>query len=423
MPPSPGPARAGRISSDPSSSGRSSPTESQGTEEVLASRSRPLSSAEAESDSGAQQSLAASYERQIASARARGDRSAEDRIRLEYETFLESWRAQVELEHGFSLEGDGEPIPLEDEQERKRAAELLGIAERFPSRTVWDRLLRARVHSLLGHHGEALRLYDARVALVPRDPQLHHARGRCLSLLEHWGPAQRAFGRALELDPGHSQALRDRGIAFLNNDRAAEGLVLLRRSFAPGAGNAETHFHIGEALCRLGRPEEAIVSFERALRWSPGELPYIAGHARALLSLGRTEEAAQALELALGHELFGIRRRVKRILHRRSRSGLPREDEDEGSEDERRPSSPLERTSWCSNRSNRGRRRSRRRSHWLLLLAIVTASVPSYFAGSISARSALPAAAEEAGSGLNAPPEEPEEEERLHSPRRSRSDP
>jgi tetratricopeptide (TPR) repeat protein len=122
---------------------------------------------------------------------------------------------------------------------------------------------------------EALREFEAEVALAPEDPAASLELGVARVQLEQFAEALPALERATLADPPSARALAYLGRAQLGIDRPGEAaaslsraLEIARTSGANGPALLAIHLHLGQALQRLGRSGEAATHFAEAQRLS-----------------------------------------------------------------------------------------------------------------------------------------------------------
>ncbi len=185
-----------------------------------------------------------------------------------------------------------------------------------------------------GQFVQALRRYDAAIALAPQLARAHLNRGNVLLATDDVTGALDAFETALRHDPGYAAALFNLGNACLRAEQPAaamaaygkaialqpdfvDALVAMgtvlddlqqygaaiahyRRALAIQPGYAQVHCNLGKSLRELGQFEDALASYQQALSINPG---YAEGHnnlGNLLKDLGRLDEAQDCYRHALG---------------------------------------------------------------------------------------------------------------------------
>ena len=129
-----------------------------------------------------------------------------------------------------------------------------------------------------GNHREALKRYDAALALAPALPRAHLNRGN------------------VQLATGDIKG----------------ALVSYRRVVTADPQSASGHYSLGNALARDGQLEAALEAYRAAIALRPGFAEVIAAAGAAMHDLGRVDDAAAAYTraLALQPNLPGIRFRL-----------------------------------------------------------------------------------------------------------------
>ncbi len=124
------------------------------------------------------------------------------------------------------------------------------------------------------------------------------ARAKTLQSENRLTEAESAYAAVISESPNHAGALLSFGILRLQQGRAQDAAILLRRAVDGDPNSGEALTHLGVALSALGSPDEArdcqlkaVARFEAQL----ADEPYVAlrelGLASALAALGRHEEA------------------------------------------------------------------------------------------------------------------------------------
>ena len=185
----------------------------------------------------------------------------------------------------------------------------------------------------LGRRQEALRDYEAALAVEPRNPSAHHNRGVVLEKLgrledaveafdtavdcgmppdaeyhhargtnaRHRGDhatAVAAFSAALKLDPRHRTARANRAYAR----RKIGDFVGARRDYGKALADAPTaKLYNARAYCsaKLEKFDAAVADYTEALRLDPANAHALHNRGISYDRLGRDDEAARDLERAL----------------------------------------------------------------------------------------------------------------------------
>ena len=133
--------------------------------------------------------------------------------------------------------------------------------------------------SFVGQTEDALREFEAAVALNDSYVEAHLNRAITLNELGRYDEAREAFGRATELEQGRSEKF----------------------PAAVSAKLANAHLHVGDLYMAANAPGEAAEEYRAALGMRPRFTDIRNKLATALLQLGRIEEAERELTVALDH--------------------------------------------------------------------------------------------------------------------------
>jgi tetratricopeptide (TPR) repeat protein len=193
---------------------------------------------------------------------------------------------------------------------------LLGFAARTVSRNpVWrDNLALARAtvadaprsvqaHALLatalmdrGEHRDALREFDAALAIYPDHIDALFNAGVAHMLLKEDADALRLFDRVIALEPKRFAAWVNEAAIRSGRREYGDALEAADRAVAlqPNASNG--HIMRGFALRGLGRLAEARTAFQTALRHPPVGADALLGFGATALDLGDAKAAAAAYE-------------------------------------------------------------------------------------------------------------------------------
>ena len=133
--------------------------------------------------------------------------------------------------------------------------------------------------SFVGQTEDALREFEAAVALNDSYVEAHLNRAITLNELGRYDEAREAFGRATELEQGRSEKF----------------------PAAVSAKLANAHLHVGDLYMAANAPAEAADEYRAALGMRPRFTDIRNKLATALLQLGRVEEAERELAIALDH--------------------------------------------------------------------------------------------------------------------------
>jgi len=163
-------------------------------------------------------------------------------------------------------------------------------------------------------YGEAIRYYQAALAVRPNAPVAQSNLGMALAAAGMQDDAIFHFRQAIALDPGFGHAHYSLGLSLKGEHQLPEALAQLLRAQQIDPSVPDTAYNVGLALNELGRPGEAIVQFRTALRLRPGDLNARYNLGLSLRSVGRAGEAivelrqviARAPDMADAHYNLGL---------------------------------------------------------------------------------------------------------------------
>ena len=153
--------------------------------------------------------------------------------------------------------------------------------------------------SQAGHHAEAIKYYDAALALRSDIPATHRGRGSTLLMLGKLDAAISSLENAAVLAPEDPQTQNTLGVALGQSGRRAEARDAFRRAASLDPNNAQIHHNLSLVESQLGRPAEALVSIDRALALMPDDPPMLHNRGLVLYQLERYAEALPNFDRAL----------------------------------------------------------------------------------------------------------------------------
>lgn len=164
---------------------------------------------------------------------------------------------------------------------------------------------QARMHNLLGKAFERLRnpldaikAYDAAIAL---DPDFAEAHGNRASIVAQAGlpdEALKSFDRALALDPTAVADWINRGALLHELGRFDEALASYEKALTLAPEDPTVLTNRANVLVQLGRFDDGLADYDRALKRNPKLMQAYAQKGTALKLCGRLEEARELLERA-----------------------------------------------------------------------------------------------------------------------------
>jgi serine/threonine-protein kinase len=160
---------------------------------------------------------------------------------------------------------------------------------------------------------EAIRYYQAALAIRPQAAVVHLDLGRALAASNRIDDAIVHYRRAIDIDPTFSHAITDLGLALSQEGMLTEALELTRQAVRLDTASARNHNNVGDVLARMELEDEALAEFQQALALDPD---YAYAHynvIRLFERQGRFDEARAHCEhvirvapaLASGHIWLG----------------------------------------------------------------------------------------------------------------------
>ncbi len=148
--------------------------------------------------------------------------------------------------------------------------------------------------------GEAIRYYQAALAVRPGAAVAHNNLGRALALNARLDEASAHFQQALRIDPTFAHAYSNLGNVLRAKGRPAEALQNYHLAVRHGPKEPSAHSNLGVALIEAARPNEALSHFREAIRLDPK-------HAAAHTGLGRILQEKGLLDEAIEHYREAVR--------------------------------------------------------------------------------------------------------------------
>lgn len=157
---------------------------------------------------------------------------------------------------------------------------------------------QARVHNLLGQaHDrlgqplEAIKAYDAAIALDPNFAAAHGNRAAVLADASMPEEALKSFDRALALNANSGPDWLNRAALLHDMGRFDQAIESYGRVLALAPDFAEAHVGNANALLQLGRADDALEGMDRAIKLDPALALAHRGRAAVLTKMGRVDEA------------------------------------------------------------------------------------------------------------------------------------
>jgi tetratricopeptide (TPR) repeat protein len=163
---------------------------------------------------------------------------------------------------------------------------------------------QARVHNLLGQaHDrldrplEAIKSYDAAIAIDPDLAEAHGNRAAIMTTAGFPDEALKSFDRALALNPNATDWI-NRGTLLHGLGRAADAIESFDKAIAIDGQSPAPHFIRASVLRDLERLDEAVAGYDRAIKLDRNFAPAHHGRAGVLEAMGHSDEARVSYETA-----------------------------------------------------------------------------------------------------------------------------
>jgi type IV pilus assembly protein PilF len=150
-----------------------------------------------------------------------------------------------------------------------------------------------------GRAPEALKEFDAALALDPDFPEAHRGRGLVLDLgFGHRDEAEKAYRRALALRPSYPEAYNDLGQLLARSGRYDDAVAAFDAALDDTSYREAfvARCNKGQALHRSGRRAEGIAELRACVSLAPRYCKGRRELGRAYLDDGRTKDAVEELQ-------------------------------------------------------------------------------------------------------------------------------
>jgi tetratricopeptide (TPR) repeat protein/serine/threonine protein kinase len=153
------------------------------------------------------------------------------------------------------------------------AVPLLKAAQPWHPDDFWLNFLLAFDLGLVKQWDEAIRYYQAALALRPELPSAHLNLGFALLRKKRLEEAMKEFRTTIALDPKNALAHLDLGTVFLHKKQLDEAISEFRIAIDLDPKYAGAHTNLGNALFKKNQVDEAIGELRTAIRLNPNYAP------------------------------------------------------------------------------------------------------------------------------------------------------
>jgi tetratricopeptide (TPR) repeat protein len=151
----------------------------------------------------------------------------------------------------------------------------------------------------LGRHPDALKSYDAALALRPDFVEALVNRGITHYELKRFDDALANYDRAISLRPDNADALSNRGNALDRLGRREEALASYNDALKLQSHHVEALYNRGAVLHKLRRLDEALASYDGALALRPDYPEALVGRGATLHDQGQFDKALTSYDRAI----------------------------------------------------------------------------------------------------------------------------
>lgn len=190
------------------------------------------------------------------------------------------------------LRGDLQPL---FEQRAGRRFQIPSVGEK--SAMFWNN--KGGSLAALGRHDEAIRCYDAALAIDPRAAQIWNNKGSALSALGRSEEAMRCFDQAVIIHPRFAMALDNKARELMVRGRQQDALRCYEHVLAIEPQYAEAWQGKGIVLTKMERHDEALRCYDKALALDSKLAGAWHNRGLTLLSLQRDVDALKSFDQAL----------------------------------------------------------------------------------------------------------------------------
>jgi serine/threonine protein kinase/tetratricopeptide (TPR) repeat protein len=230
------------------------------------------------------------WQRRLRDALGRGDRAALERLAGE-ETGINRRSAQLVLLSSA----------LKDAGSWRLAERLMRLAQSVHPADFWVNFELAHTLSMKKPPdlAEAVRFFQAALALRPDSPGVYNNLGADLNDLGKFAEAEAACRKAIALQPHLTMAHSNLGIALSSQGRLDEAIAAYRKAIKLQSDVAGCHMNLGNALARQEQFEAAIEAYQKAIDLDPTHATTYRNLGLALQDHGKPADAVAAFQKAI----------------------------------------------------------------------------------------------------------------------------
>ena len=152
---------------------------------------------------------------------------------------------------------------------------------------------------LAGNNAEAIRCYEAGLAIDGSNAEIWINNGAALEELNRNSEAFACLDRAIFISPENAMAWNNKGHLLLRLDRIAEALSAFDRALGLNPRHANAWFGKGQVLAQLGKHENALACYDNVIRIDPMHDQAWYAKGRSMGFLERHEDVIKCCDRAL----------------------------------------------------------------------------------------------------------------------------
>lgn len=150
-----------------------------------------------------------------------------------------------------------------------------------------------------GQYQQGIDLAKRAIEVGKPQARVHNLMGQAYDRLRQPLEAIKAYDAALALDPNFAAAHGNRASILADTGFPDEALKAYDRALALNANSGADWLNRGTLLHDMGKLDQAVESYERALALAPDLPEAHAGRGVALMGLGKLDDALEALDRAI----------------------------------------------------------------------------------------------------------------------------
>ncbi|MDR2300553.1 MAG: tetratricopeptide repeat protein [Deltaproteobacteria bacterium] len=166
-------------------------------------------------------------------------------------------------------------------------------------------------HGQLGHHKEAIAVFDEVLGLAPENLMAHFNKGCSLNYAGLLDEAELSFLEAMKIAPENFEVLFHLGKTALRLGHLDQALPALSKAAELKGHRGEVFRHLGQARILANDDKGAMEAFKKAVKYNPDDADSLSGLGALYLQMNNDQEVAlslfsRAVELDPTNNLFRL---------------------------------------------------------------------------------------------------------------------